>query len=100
MDEIIGGWTKLHNEDLCNLYSKPNIIRVIKSRIRWVGHVACMWEKRNAYKVLVGKSDRRKPLGRPRHKWEDNNKMDFRDIELGVWTGLVCLRMGTSGKLL
>jgi hypothetical protein len=67
-DEVVGGWRKLPNEELHNLYSLPNIIRMIKSRrMRWVGHVGCTWEKRNAYGVLVGKQEGNRPLGRRRH---------------------------------
>jgi hypothetical protein len=66
-DEVTGGWRKLHNEELCNLYSSQGIIRMIKSgRIRWSGHVARMGPKRNAYKILVGKPEGKRPLGRPR----------------------------------
>jgi hypothetical protein len=65
-DEVIRGWRKLHNEELHNLYSLPSIIRMIKSRrMRWAGHVICMEEKRNAYRILVGKSEGKRPLGRP-----------------------------------
>jgi hypothetical protein len=72
---------KLHNEELHNLYSSPSIIRIIKSRrMRWSGHVSRMGEKRNVYRLLVGKPERKRPLGRPRRRWIDNIKMDlFRD---------------------
>jgi hypothetical protein len=72
-------WRKLHNEELHNLYSLPNIIRMMKSRkIRCVDHVARMGKKGNTYWVLVGKLERNRPLGRPRRRWEDNIKMDLR----------------------
>jgi hypothetical protein len=80
-DEVTGGWRKLHNEELRDLYSSLSITRIIKSRrMRWAGHVARMGEKRNAYRLLVGKPQRKRPLRRPRRRWVDNIKMDlFRD---------------------
>jgi hypothetical protein len=78
---VTGGWGKLHNEELHSLYSSPSIIIMIISRMmRWVGHVARMGKKRNAYRILVGKSEGKRPLGRPRRKWMDNIKMDLREI--------------------
>ena len=80
-DEVTGEWRKLHNEELSNMYSLPNIVRVVKSRrMRWVGHVASMGEGRGVHRVLVGKPEGKRPLGRPRRRWEDNNKMDLQEV--------------------
>ncbi|KAJ4431503.1 hypothetical protein ANN_20101 [Periplaneta americana] len=80
-DEVTGEWRKLHNIELHTLYYSSEIIRNIKSRrLRWAGHVACMGESRNAYRVLVGRPEGKRPLGRPRRRWEDNIKMDLREL--------------------
>ena len=83
-DEVTGKWRKLRNEELNNLYSLPNIVRVVKSRrMRWAGHVARMGEGRDVYRVLVGKPEGRRPLGRPRRRWEDNIRRDLREVGCG-----------------
>jgi hypothetical protein len=80
-DEVTGEWRKLRNEELNNLYTLPNIVRVVKSRrIRWAGHVARMGEKRGVHMVLVGKPEEKRPLGRPRRRWDDNINMDLQEV--------------------
>jgi hypothetical protein len=94
-DEVTGGWRKLHNEELHNLYSLPSIIKIIKlRRMRRAGHVAQMWEKRNIYRLLVGKPEGNRPLGRPRCKWIDNLKMELLVIGLSV-VDWICLAQDT-----
>ena len=82
MDDVTGEWRRLHNEELNDLYSSPNIVWVIKSRrMGWAGHVACMGEEKGLYRVLVGKPEGKRPLGRPRHRWVDNIRMDLQEVE-------------------
>ena len=84
-------WRRLHNKELNDLYSSPNIVQVIKlRRIRWAGHVACMGEERGVYRVLVGKPEGKRPLGRPTHRWVDNIRIDLQEVGCGYmdWIGL------------
>ena len=83
-DEVTGEWRKLHNEELSGLYSLPSIVGVVKSRrMRWAGHVLHIGEGRGVHRVLVGKPEGKRPLGRPRRRWEDNIKMDLQELEGG-----------------
>jgi hypothetical protein len=100
-DEMSGGWRKLHNKELHDLYSLPCIIRIIKlRRMRWAGHVARMGEKRAVYRLLVGKPEGKIPLGEPRYRRLDNIKMNLVEIEWGLLAKLICLRIAKNGKLL
>jgi hypothetical protein len=91
-DEVTGEWRKLHDEELSDLYSLPNIVRVVKSRrMRWAGHVARMGEGSGVHRVLVRKPEGKRPIGRPRRRWEDNVKMDLQEV------GWRWLRIGTGG---
>jgi hypothetical protein len=91
-DEVTGGWRKLHNEELHDLYSSTSII--IKSRrMKWAGHVARIGEMRNAHRILVGKPEGKRPLGKPRSRWVDNIKMNLREIE---WDGVDLIDMAQN----
>jgi hypothetical protein len=97
-NEVTGELRKLHNEELNDLYFLPNIVRVVElRRMRWAGHMARMGEKRGVHRVLVGKPEGKRPLGRPIRRWEDNIKMVFRKSEGVVGTGWSWLRIGTGG---
>jgi hypothetical protein len=88
-DEVTGDWRKPHNEEFHNFYSSPNVIIMIKSRrMRWARHVSRMGATRTTYRILVGKPEGRRPLGRPRRRWVDNIKMDLREIG---WDGMDCI---------
>jgi hypothetical protein len=82
---VAGGYRRLHSKEFHNLYAPQHIIRVIKSRrMKWIAHAACMVEMRNAYKIMIRKPDKKRPLGGPRHRWEDNIRMDLKEVGCDV----------------
>jgi len=90
-DEVTGEWRRFQNEELNDLYSSPNIVRVIKSRkMRWPGRVTRMGEERGVYRVLVGKPEGKRPMGRPRLRWVNNIRTDIQEVGCGYmdWIGL------------
>jgi hypothetical protein len=96
-DDVPGKWRKLHNEELNDLYSSSNIVRVIKSRrMRWAGYVARRGERRGVYRVLVWKPEGKRQLGRPRRRWKDNIKIDLQKVGCGgmAWIELVSIGTG------
>jgi hypothetical protein len=94
-DEVTGSWRKLHNEELHKLYSSPSIIRMIKSRrMRWEGRIARIGEKLNAYRILTGKPEGKRPLGRSRRRWEHNTKICFWEIG---WGGMEWAHLAQDG---
>jgi hypothetical protein len=96
---VAGGWRRLHNEKLRKLNAPSSVIRVIKED--WmVGHVPRIGEMRNAYKILIGKPEGKRPFGKPRRRWEDNIMVDLKERGCKMWTGFIWPRIGTSGGLL
>jgi hypothetical protein len=100
-EEVVGGWRRVHNEELHNLYPSSSIIRMIKSwRVRWAGHVVCMGERRSTYRILVGKPEGTRPLEDPRLRGRIILKWILERQDGVVWTGLIWFRIVTSGELL
>jgi hypothetical protein len=82
--KITGEWRKLHKEDLNDPYCSPSVVRMIKSRgMKWAGHLARVGERRDVYRVFIGKPEEKRPLERPRRRWEDNIKLDLQEVECG-----------------
>jgi hypothetical protein len=89
-DEVTGDWRKLHNEEISDLYSLPNMLWVVKSRrMRWAEHVACSSEKRGVYRFLVGRPEGKRSLGRPKRRWQDNIKMALQEVGWGGGMGWI-----------
>jgi hypothetical protein len=99
-EEVAGGWRRQHNEELHNLYASPNIRMIESRRMMWMGRVARIGEMRNAYSILVGKSEGKISFGRHRCRWKGDIKMVLREIEWEGVTGCIWLRIGISGGLL
>jgi hypothetical protein len=100
-EELAGGLRKLHDEELHNLYSLPDIIKMIKSRrMRWAGYVAHMGKMRNAFKIFVRKPEGKGPFGKPRHGSRFVLKSILQKQGFWLWTGFMWLRIGYSGKLM
>jgi hypothetical protein len=95
-EEVAGGCRRLHNEELHDLYASPNVIRVIRSKIKWVGHVARMGEMRNAYNISVRKPERKEPHGRAGRTWENNIKKDFNELVLYKCVNWIHLLQGRN----